>query len=589
MEKIKLVIWDLDDTFWEGTLSEGAVEKKADNITIVNELVNRGIMNSIVSKNDYDKAQKQLEDFGVWDSFIFPKISWNPKGEIVRQLLEQCKLRPDNTLFVDDNPSNLQEVKYYNPGINVIEASQFGLNMLSDEAFKGKDDTSHTRLKQYKILEQRASEETKYSSNIEFLKDSDIRVSIKKDCAGQTDRIVELIQRTNQLNFTKKRLSKEEYVDLISDNDNECRYIKVSDKFGDYGIVGFYALSREGLTHFLFSCRILGLGVENYIFNKLGCPAINVIGEVASELKPMKVTWVSEGMATKENHDTKKLNILMIGGCDLQQTDYYLSGSYHVDREFATVVDGVEIRTSDSSQLVNSLSLPDNEKNELCQKISSYNKNITFSTQLFSENKYNIVILSVVDDYIRGIYRNKTKNYHITLFSYFNKEKDLSDMLDKQSRLYLDEYFEYEGAETESYFESNLRFILDRTATGDGQTIVLLINGNEIDVSDWIGEERCHRNIAMNRVVDNVIKDYERAYLVDMRQIVRGREDFSKNDNRHYTREVYYRMSLEIIRILKEVAGVSNLKTHDNLNVYLKNLWKDIHDKISKTLHPKKN
>ena len=589
MEKIKLVIWDLDDTFWEGTLSEGAVEKKADNITIVNELVNRGIMNSIVSKNDYDKAQKQLEDFGVWDSFIFPKISWNPKGEIVRQLLEQCKLRPDNTLFVDDNPSNLQEVKYYNPGINVIEASQFGLNMLSDEAFKGKDDTSHTRLKQYMILEQRASEETKYSSNIEFLKDSDIRVSIEKDCAGQTDRIVELIQRTNQLNFTKKRLSKEEYVDLISDNDNECRYIKVSDKFGDYGIVGFYALSREGLTHFLFSCRILGLGVENYIFNKLGCPAINVIGEVASELKPMKVTWVSEGMATKENHDTKKLNILMIGGCDLQQTDYYLSGSYHVDREFATVVDGVEIRTSDSSQLVNSLSLPDNEKNELCQNISSYNKNITFSTQLFSENKYNIVILSVVDDYIRGIYRNKTKNYHITLFSYFNKEKDLSDMLDKQSRLYLDEHFEYEGAETESYFESNLRFILDRTATGDGQTIVLLINGNEIDVSDWIGEERCHRNIAMNRVVDNVIKDYERAYLVDMRQIVRGREDFSKNDNRHYTREVYYRMSLEIIRILKEVAGVSNLKTHDNLNVYLKNLWKDIHDKISKTLHPKKN
>ena len=178
MEKIKLVIWDLDDTFWEGTLSEGAVEKKADNITIVNELVNRGIMNSIVSKNDYDKARKQLEDFGVWDSFIFPKISWNPKGEIVRQLLEQCKLRPDNTLFVDDNPSNLQEVKYYNPGINVIEASKFGLNMLSDEAFKGKDDTSHTRLKQYKILEQRASEETKYSSNIEFLKDSDIRVSI---------------------------------------------------------------------------------------------------------------------------------------------------------------------------------------------------------------------------------------------------------------------------------------------------------------------------------------------------------------------------------------------------------------------------
>ena len=255
MEKIKLVIWDLDDTFWKGTLSEGAVDIIPQNIQIVKELVDRGIMNSIVSKNDYDKAKKQLESFGIWDMFIFPKISWNPKGEIVKQLLEQCKLRPNNTLFVDDNHSNLQEVKFYNPDIQILNATDFTLSILNDDAFKGKDDKSHSRLEQYKILEQRANEETKYSSNIEFLQDSHIKVSIEKDCLNEKDRIAELIQRTNQLNFTKNRISKEELESLLTDKASECRLIRVKDRFGDYGIVGFYALKGDILEHFLFSCR----------------------------------------------------------------------------------------------------------------------------------------------------------------------------------------------------------------------------------------------------------------------------------------------------------------------------------------------
>ena len=34
---IKLVIWDLDDTFWTGTLSEGDVELVEDNVVVVRE------------------------------------------------------------------------------------------------------------------------------------------------------------------------------------------------------------------------------------------------------------------------------------------------------------------------------------------------------------------------------------------------------------------------------------------------------------------------------------------------------------------------------------------------------------------------
>ena len=50
--KTKLIIWDLDDTFWDGTLSEGGITFKEDNLKLVEELTTKGIMNSICSKND---------------------------------------------------------------------------------------------------------------------------------------------------------------------------------------------------------------------------------------------------------------------------------------------------------------------------------------------------------------------------------------------------------------------------------------------------------------------------------------------------------------------------------------------------------
>ena len=61
-EKIKLVIWDLDETFWEGTISENAgksINIPERNINIVKELTNRGIINSICSKNDYDTVREE--------------------------------------------------------------------------------------------------------------------------------------------------------------------------------------------------------------------------------------------------------------------------------------------------------------------------------------------------------------------------------------------------------------------------------------------------------------------------------------------------------------------------------------------------
>src|SRR5689334_21320947 len=147
---VKLVIWDLDDTFWRGTLAEDetvfAVEA---NLEIVRALSRRGIVNSICSKNDHGRAKAKLAEMGIWEHFVFPSIGFNPKGAAVAELIEAAALRADNVLFIDDNPSNLEEVKFYNPGIMTAAPEEILESLLDHASCAGKPDPELTRLKQY--------------------------------------------------------------------------------------------------------------------------------------------------------------------------------------------------------------------------------------------------------------------------------------------------------------------------------------------------------------------------------------------------------------------------------------------------------
>src|SRR6185312_6874977 len=114
---VKLVIWDLDDTFWQGTLSEGPISAITRNHDMVVELSKRGIINSICSKNDYEAVKATLSEYSLWDYFVFPHVQFSPKGKAIADILERAGLRPQNTLFVDDNYMNLEEAKFFNPEI----------------------------------------------------------------------------------------------------------------------------------------------------------------------------------------------------------------------------------------------------------------------------------------------------------------------------------------------------------------------------------------------------------------------------------------------------------------------------------------
>ena len=85
--QIKLLIWDLDETLWQGTLSEGEVFFSPENKQLLQNAVSAGVMCSICSKNDAAQVAARLSAEGVAELFVFPSVNWSPKGNRVEEII----------------------------------------------------------------------------------------------------------------------------------------------------------------------------------------------------------------------------------------------------------------------------------------------------------------------------------------------------------------------------------------------------------------------------------------------------------------------------------------------------------------------
>jgi len=301
---VKLVIWDLDETFWKGTLSEGGIEAVQAHTDMVRTLVDRGIMCAICSKNDFEEAKKALQEIGIWDAFVFPHIQWSPKGQAIATMIKAMGLRDENVVFLDDNHLNLEEAQFFNKSLMVVDGTADLPALLDLPELKGKDDSEHSRLAQYKLMESKQSEQTEAGlSNIEFLQQSEIRIKIITDIENNMDRVLELLNRTNQLNYTKVRANSEEerqqLDELLAVSGMHAGLVHVQDRYGDYGIVGFFCVrtkfSGTTIHHLAFSCRTLNMGVEQWIWEYLKKPELNVVKPVANPIDSHdEITWITE-------------------------------------------------------------------------------------------------------------------------------------------------------------------------------------------------------------------------------------------------------------------------------------------------------
>lgn len=272
---IKLVIWDLDDTLWRGTLADGdAVVLHEGRAELVRALNARGVVSSICSKNDFGAAKAKLVELGLWDEFVFPHIAFTPKPAAIRAIIEDMQLRPANVLFVDDNPVNLGEVRHILPEIQILDITASDAdNQLA--GLLALQTGSRSRLDEYRMLERKQRDRAEAAlSNEDFLRSCGIQACTPHmmDNLDFAPRIAELINRSNQLNYTASRVEEDDLTrDIIDLVGFDSWSIFAWDRYGRYGLVGFVMVDRAAgsLRHFTFSCRVMHMGLEEYALAKV--------------------------------------------------------------------------------------------------------------------------------------------------------------------------------------------------------------------------------------------------------------------------------------------------------------------------------
>ncbi len=342
-EAVRLVVWDLDETFWRGTLTEGGIRLRQETIDIVPTLAARGIVSAICSKNTLADVRRVLQEASIWEMFVFPSVDWTPKGPRLAALVEAIQLRPATILFIDDNPMNLAEAAHHVPGLQTAPETIIP-DLLADPRLRGKDDSALSRLAQYRLLQTRQADAAAGGDTTAFLRASGITVSFEHALEPHLDRIVELINRTNQLNYTKARLPEDAEAAraalkaLLSPHTVQAGLLSVRDRYGDYGFCGFYAMeNRHGqkrrLLQFCFSCRVLNMGVERWLYDQLGRPAFKLAGPVATSLTEdaPAVDWITRATpqaatASGNPPPARRLaHALVRGGCDIHAVAHYLA------------------------------------------------------------------------------------------------------------------------------------------------------------------------------------------------------------------------------------------------------------------------
>jgi len=270
-KKIKCIVWDLDNTLWQGTLIESEESKlqlNAKAVEIIKEMDRNGIVNSISSKNSFDETWKVLEHFNIAEYFVCPQINWGAKSNNIKKIAKDLNIGIDSIAFIDDNIRERKEVASVVPEVRVYSENDI-YTILDKPEFNNLQDTMGAQRRlSYQADIKRFDVQKDFTNNIEFLKSIQLQMSMFQPYSKQAkQRCFELIQRSNQLNLSTYRYSENEFNELLTSDEYSCFCFQCEDKFGDYGIVGFISLKLQYpdlvIQDVVISCRIAQKGVEN--------------------------------------------------------------------------------------------------------------------------------------------------------------------------------------------------------------------------------------------------------------------------------------------------------------------------------------
>ena len=289
----KVLALDLDNTLWGGVVGDdgvdgiqigqetGVAQSYYEFQSYVRSLKSLGVILTVCSKNDHENAVAGLnhpEGALRPDDFIIIKANWENKDRNIIETANELNVLPDSVVFADDNPAEREIVRAQVAGAAVPEmdsVENYIINLDRNGYFEvtnfSADDLKRNEM--YKANVQRAAQQASFADYGEYLLSLDMNAVIDDFTPVYLQRITQLTNKSNQFNLTTKRYTLSEMEEVFHSGDYIRLYGKLTDKFGDNGVVSVVIGHKNGevldIDLWLMSCRVLKRDMELAMLDRL--------------------------------------------------------------------------------------------------------------------------------------------------------------------------------------------------------------------------------------------------------------------------------------------------------------------------------
>ncbi|HEY8977223.1 MAG TPA: HAD-IIIC family phosphatase [Burkholderiaceae bacterium] len=283
----KVLVLDCDNTIWRGVVGEDGVAGIALDpgfLAVQDYAVaaqSRGVLVCLASKNaeaDVMRVFDERPDMRLARGHVVAhRINWELKSANLRALARELNLGLDAFVFLDDNPVECGLMQEMLPEVVTLQlpspeaAESLLANLWAfDKVSVTQEDQRRTEM--YRQNAEREQLEASATDIGAFLASLELKIDVSAPAEGDWPRLSQLTQRTNQFNFTTRRRGEPEMRAL--GGSTTVQAVRVSDRFGDYGLVGLVIADETvdaiEVDTLLLSCRVLGRGVEHAMLASLG-------------------------------------------------------------------------------------------------------------------------------------------------------------------------------------------------------------------------------------------------------------------------------------------------------------------------------
>jgi len=283
----KCLVLDCDNTIWGGIVGEDGLEGLLlgddfpgsafrDFQHQAAALAASGVFVSLCSKNNPEDVWRVFEEHDGMvlkaEHISVAQIGWGEKAAGIAEIARQLNIGLDSVVFVDDSAIEIEKVRSQLPEVTCLLAPEEPVELPLLLPGTGHfdqlrvTDEDRARVTSFKAEVQREEARHQATSPEQFRQTLGLRVKFGPIRSAHFARVVQLINKTNQFNLTTRRRTEVELAAVAGDPAFGVLALDLSDRFGDYGLVGVAIVERKGgvweLDTFLLSCRALGRGVE---------------------------------------------------------------------------------------------------------------------------------------------------------------------------------------------------------------------------------------------------------------------------------------------------------------------------------------